>query len=76
MGLVTPLDEQFLAQAVAFDSFAPAIAIVNQHAKRLGIGIIRHRQHSISEIAHRIRQIGVAARRQRSGNLIAGHAAT
>ena len=35
---------------------------------------MRHRQHSASEIAHHIGQIGVTARRQHSGNLLLGHA--
>jgi hypothetical protein len=67
-------------QAVALDGFPqpnrmPAVAFANEHAKHPGIGIVRHRQHSASEIAHHIGQIGVTAR-QHKGNLIAGYAAT
>ena len=66
MRRVTPIGEQFPVQAVALDGFPqpnrmPAVAFANEHGKHPGIGIVRHRQHSASEIAHHIGQIGVTA---------------
>jgi hypothetical protein len=63
-------DMAAVIQAVALDGFPqpnrmPAVAFANEHAKHPGIGIVRHRQHSASEIAHHIGQIGVTARQHK-----------
>ena len=66
-------------RAVAFGGFAqpkrmPAAAFVNRHCKRPGIGIVHHRQHPASEIAHHIGQFGMTGRfaRPRTSIGIAG----